>query len=160
MVKEPGFEHAVKWVLKDIDYADFCNQLLLVKDGNTFQKEIMMPFLELLVAKTTSGLTCNGLGNIDTSKAYTFITNHRDIVLDTSFLNLCFFKIGIPYYRSCDRRQPSYLQLDCRFSKVKQKLYSKAQPPKGQGSGCGKRVVGLYTLCHHRKKSVGMDCRA
>ena len=96
LVKEPGFEHAVKWVLKDIDYADFCNQLLLVKDGNTFQKEIMMPFLELLVAKTTSGLTCNGLGNIDTSKAYTFITNHRDIVLDTSFLNLCFLRSGYP----------------------------------------------------------------
>lgn len=95
LVKEPGFEHAVKWVLKDIDYADFCNQLLLVKDGNTFQKEIMMPFLELLVAKTTSGLTCNGLENIDTSKAYTFITNHRDIVLDASFINLIFLRNGM-----------------------------------------------------------------
>ena len=29
-------------------------------------------------------------------KAYTFITNHRDIVLDTSFLNLCFLRSGYP----------------------------------------------------------------
>ena len=50
LVKEPGFEHAVKWVLKDIDYADFCNQLLLVKDGNTFKRN-NDAFLELLVAK-------------------------------------------------------------------------------------------------------------
>lgn len=96
LIKEPGFEHAVKWVMPNIDYADFCNQLLQVKDSNTFQTEVMMPFLEMLVAKTTSGLSCNGLRNINPSKAYTIITNHRDIVLDTSFLNLCFLRAGYP----------------------------------------------------------------
>lgn len=96
LIKEPGFEHAVKWVMPNIDYTDFCNQMLQVRDGNTFQTEIMMPFLEMLVAKTTSGLTCNGLCNINKAKAYTFITNHRDIVLDTSFLNLNFLRSGYP----------------------------------------------------------------
>ncbi|MCM1020739.1 MAG: acyltransferase [Muribaculum sp.] len=96
LVKEPGFEHAVKWVMPNINWNDFSNQLLQVKDGDTFQTEIMMPFLELLAAKTTSGLTCNGLDNIDKKKAYSFITNHRDIVLDTSFLNLCLLRAGYP----------------------------------------------------------------
>ncbi len=96
LLKEPGFEHAVKWVIPNINYTDFSNQMLQVKDSTTFQTEIMMPFLELLAAKTTSGLSCNGLKNIDHAKAYTIITNHRDIVLDTSFLNLCFLRSGYP----------------------------------------------------------------
>lgn len=96
LVKEPGFEHAVKWVLPEIDFDDFCNGLLQVNDKNTFQRKIMWPFLEMLASKTTSGITISGLDKIDPSKAYTFITNHRDIVLDTSFLNLCFLRAGYP----------------------------------------------------------------
>ncbi len=96
LVKEPGFEHAVKWVLPEIDFSDFCNELLQVKDKDTFQRKIMWPFLEMLASKTTSGITVSGLEKIDPKMAYTFITNHRDIVLDTSFLNLCFLRAGYP----------------------------------------------------------------
>ena len=34
--------------------------------------------------------------NYDPALNYTFITNHRDIVLDASFLNLCFIRSGMP----------------------------------------------------------------
>jgi len=96
LVKEPGFEHAVKWVLPQIDYREFCNELLQVKDKDTFQRKIMAPFLEMLASKTTSGVSIDGLERVDKGKAYTFITNHRDIVLDTSFLNLCFLRTDYP----------------------------------------------------------------
>lgn len=96
LVKEPGFEHAVKWVLPNVDYKEMCDNLLQVRDKDTFQHKIMWPFLEMLASKTTSGLTIEGIDRIDPSKAYTFITNHRDIVLDTSFLNLCFLRSGYP----------------------------------------------------------------
>ena len=48
LIKEPGFEHAVKWVLPEVDYNDFCNELLKVNDRDTFQHKIMWPFLEML----------------------------------------------------------------------------------------------------------------
>lgn len=96
LVEEPGFEHAIKWVLPEIDYHEFCKELLQVKDKDTFQRKIMAPFLEMLAAKTTSGVSIDGLDRIDPNKAYTFITNHRDIVLDTSFLNLCFLRVDYP----------------------------------------------------------------
>lgn len=96
LIKEEGFEHAVKWVLPQVNYEDLCRDLLEVKDKDTFQKKIMWPFLEMLASKTTSGLTIEGLDKISPDKAYTFITNHRDIVLDTSFLNLCFLRVGYP----------------------------------------------------------------
>ncbi len=49
--KGTGFEHAVKWVLPQIDFQEFCKELLQVQDKETFQRKIMWPFLEMLAAK-------------------------------------------------------------------------------------------------------------
>lgn len=92
LVEEPGFEHAVRWVMPDIDYKEFVKELLNVPDKNTLQTKVMGPFLELLASKTTDGITYDGIDNVSSEHASTFITNHRDIVLDASFLNLCFLR--------------------------------------------------------------------
>lgn len=96
LVKDPGFEHAVRYVMPDVDYADFTKRLLAVKTQDEFQHNVMAPFLESLVKNTTDGLSCDGLENVCAEKSYTFITNHRDIVLDASFLNLCFIRQNLP----------------------------------------------------------------
>ena len=96
LVKEPGFEHAVKWVMPDADYAEFAKMLCQVPDNDTFQKEVMRPFLAMLIAKTTSGLSIGGLENLDKTKSYAFMSNHRDIVLDASFLNYCMLANDFP----------------------------------------------------------------
>lgn len=96
LVKEPGFEHAVRYVMPDVDYPEFVKQLLKVSTQHQFQTDVMGPFLEMLVSKTTAGLSIDGLENLDPSKSHTFITNHRDIVLDASLLNLCFIRKGLP----------------------------------------------------------------
>lgn len=96
LVEEPGFEHAVRWVLPDVDYPEFVRELLQVPDKNTLQLKVMGPFLELLAKKTTAGITYDGLENVKAGTSYTFITNHRDIVLDASFLNLCFLRNNMP----------------------------------------------------------------
>ncbi len=92
IVREPGFEHAVRYVMPDVDYEEFVARLLNVKTQMDFQTRIMGPFLEMLVARTTHGLTFSGAEHIDVPQPHTFITNHRDIVLDASFLNLCFIR--------------------------------------------------------------------
>ncbi len=96
LVTEPGFEHAVKYVMPDVDFQEFTKQLCEVPDNETFQREVMLPFLHMLALKTTSGLTIGGLENISKEGSYTFMSNHRDIVLDASFLNYCFLTNGIP----------------------------------------------------------------
>lgn len=94
LIEEPGFEHAVRYVMPDVDYSVFCRQLMQVKTQEAFQREIMAPFLEMLVRKTTAGLHPIGFETLKRDEAYTFITNHRDIVLDASFLNLSLLKSG------------------------------------------------------------------
>ena len=96
LVKEPGFEHAVRYVMPNVNYPQFVEKLLKVNNQNDFQQKVMGPFLEMLVTETTAGLSCDGLENIDRRQSYTFITNHRDIVLDASFLNLCFIRSKMP----------------------------------------------------------------
>ncbi len=95
LVKEPGFEEAVRWILPDVDFQTLVQTLLQVPDKDTFQLKIMYPILEQLAKGTTSGITCDGIDHIDRATQYTFISNHRDIVLDPSLLNLCLIRAGL-----------------------------------------------------------------
>lgn len=97
LVAEPGFEHAVKYVMPGVDYPKFCESLLNVQTQNEFQRYVMGDFLEKLEKTTTDGISVDGIDNCCTAeKSYTFMSNHRDIVLDASFLNLCFIRKHMP----------------------------------------------------------------
>lgn len=92
MVSEPGFEHAIRWILPDIDYPQFISLLSGCTTKHEFQTRVMQNFLTELERKTTAGVTASGVERVKTGCPYTFITNHRDIVLDASFLNLIFLR--------------------------------------------------------------------
>lgn len=96
LVDQPDFQQAVKYINPQLDYEQFKNQLLNVKDQHEFQTIVMYGMLEYLESATTDGISIDGIENIDPNKNYTFITNHRDIVLDASFLNLGFIREGLP----------------------------------------------------------------
>lgn len=96
LVDQPDFQQAVKYINPQLDYEQFKNQLLNVKDQHEFQTIVMYGMLQYLESATTDGISIDGIENIDPSKNYTFITNHRDIVLDASFLNLGFIREGLP----------------------------------------------------------------
>jgi len=96
LIGEAGFEHAVRYVMPEVDYKAFCEQLLSVKNQAEFQSRIMGDFLERLVRDTTDGLSIDGLENVSPLCSYTYLSNHRDIVLDASFLNLCLIRSGMP----------------------------------------------------------------
>ena len=88
LVEEPMFRSVVEYAMPGVDYIAFKTKLLSLRSKDEFQVQIMKPFLEMLVKKTTTGLTLGGVENYEKGKSYTFISNHRDIVLDASFLNL------------------------------------------------------------------------
>ena len=50
--------------------------------------------LDRLEAETTDGLTHSGLDDLDRNGAYLFVGNHRDIALDSCFLNLVLHRAG------------------------------------------------------------------
>lgn len=92
MVSDPGFEHAIRWIFPDVPYDKFISRLTACNTKHEFQTHIMADFLNNLEKRTTAGITASGIENVDPDKCYTYITNHRDIVLDASFLNLIFLR--------------------------------------------------------------------
>lgn len=96
LVKEPGFLHAISYTMPKEEIPSLVNELLQLNNKYEFQHEIMFPFMEMLAKKTTSGISLGGAKYFNSALNYTFITNHRDIVLDASFLNLAFLRRGWP----------------------------------------------------------------
>ena len=51
---------------------------------NDFQKILVYPFLQYIEANLTKGIELQGLQNIDPSRSYLYVSNHRDILLDSA----------------------------------------------------------------------------
>lgn len=65
LASEPGFEHAVRWVLPDVDFPTFIKTLKSCTGKRDFQTRIMQGFLEQLERNTTSGITSSGIEHVD-----------------------------------------------------------------------------------------------
>jgi hypothetical protein len=61
-------------------------RLLSFQSIYQFQKEMVYPFLQYLESNMTKGIAMSGIENIDPKTPYLYISNHRDIILDSSFL--------------------------------------------------------------------------
>lgn len=96
LVKEPGFLHAINYVMPPNEVPLLIDELLKLDNKHDFQQRVMRPFLETLGKTTTSGISLGGTKYYNPALNYTFITNHRDIVLDSAFLNLAFMRKGLP----------------------------------------------------------------
>ena len=68
-----------------------------VKTPLGFQKRFMKPIVNWIIRKHTDGCTFDdGLLPTDKSLRYTFVSNHRDIVLDSAFLDVMLVNSGYP----------------------------------------------------------------
>jgi hypothetical protein len=72
----------------------FTNQLKKVNSIYDFQSVFAYQALKYIIKNSIKRLTSDGLDKLDTKKTYLFITNHRDIVLDSSLLNFTLFENG------------------------------------------------------------------
>jgi hypothetical protein len=66
------------------------------KDSNEFQVTCIAPVLENLIKNASTGLTSDFSAiKGDKSRAYTFVSNHRDIVLDSALLSYALLAEGM-----------------------------------------------------------------
>lgn len=96
LVEDPGFLHAVGYAMPPEGVKHLIEEMKKIKNGHDFHMQIMFPFLEMIAKTTTGGITLGGVKYFNPSLNYVFITNHRDIVLDASFLNLAFMRRNMP----------------------------------------------------------------
>lgn len=96
LVNDPGFENAIQYILPGSDFQQLAAFLRTLKSKDEFQKKVMNSILERLENATTDGVTDSGFDNIDLTQSRLFMSNHRDIVLDASFLGLVMIRHGLP----------------------------------------------------------------
>jgi 1-acyl-sn-glycerol-3-phosphate acyltransferase len=60
-----------------------------------FQCNFIYKSVQKVLEKSSDGLSTSGFEKLDTNTSYLFISNHRDIILDTSLLNLALFDHGL-----------------------------------------------------------------
>jgi 1-acyl-sn-glycerol-3-phosphate acyltransferase len=57
-------------------------------------QRLVSKYFEQLVERSTDALTVSGLEHLDPTRQYLFISNHRDIVMDSSLINLLILRAG------------------------------------------------------------------
>ncbi|MDO8927824.1 MAG: 1-acyl-sn-glycerol-3-phosphate acyltransferase, partial [Bacteroidota bacterium] len=89
LLNEPRFQHILEFIFREkekIEQAQVAlSHIHTIKDLQ--HKFVYQLVNELILKRSTDGLTSSGLENLDKSKSYLFISNHRDIILDSAILN-------------------------------------------------------------------------
>ncbi len=94
LVEEPAFQGILKMIAPQYKFSDLRRILLSLNSKHEFQSTVMKNVIEGMLAKTTDGLTWSGTEALDNETPYTFITNHRDIVLDATQLGYILLSCG------------------------------------------------------------------
>lgn len=94
LLEEPIIKNFVSYLAPEMTFDEFKQQVSQMKTKYDFQTKVIAPFLWRLAEKTTTSLDISGIEELDKDDSYTFISNHRDIVLDAAFLSILLFKSG------------------------------------------------------------------
>lgn len=94
MLNSPTSDLLIGTVFPDVPLNRVKKILRGINTINEFQEKIIYKALLGIVSTTSSGLTHSGSENLDNRKAYLFISNHRDIILDPSLINTIIFEKG------------------------------------------------------------------
>ncbi|MBO4807071.1 MAG: acyltransferase [Paludibacteraceae bacterium] len=86
-VASPELDKVLAFLYPNRNLDEFKQYLLSMNTVHEFQEKVIAKFLVDLVDKTGNGMDINGLDDLDRSKRYLFISNHRDIVLDAALLD-------------------------------------------------------------------------
>ena len=87
------FAQVVAYVFKDMPYDMLAQKMRACKTNLDFQVAFCYPFIKGLLQKASLGCDIN-VDAIDMEKRYTFVSNHRDIVLDSALLDVLLVDAG------------------------------------------------------------------
>jgi Acyltransferase len=94
LLKNPTFLQLLKYIYPQAPSENYQSLLGDVNSVDDFQRKISHPAMRLIVDKTTTALTFSGIENLNPKKAYTFVSNHRDIILDSALLSVILIENG------------------------------------------------------------------
>ena len=89
------FPRIIQFVFPDKDMTAFIEEFIQIKTADEFQEKVMDKAIRSVVEKTITNLSYIGVEKLTNEKSYMFISNHRDIVLDSAILQTILLGNGI-----------------------------------------------------------------
>lgn len=86
LLADEQFRQVLAYAVPGVPFEALREKILACKTNLEFQKSFCYGFVQRLVDKLTKGCDMD-VSAIDVSGRYTFVSNHRDIVLDSGFLD-------------------------------------------------------------------------
>ncbi len=94
LINEPAFLKLAQSINPAITHEMLQAQSKSIRTIRDFQKHFISPIVKSIIAKSVNNLTISGLENLNVGVANLFISNHRDILLDSTFLNYLLIQEG------------------------------------------------------------------
>ena len=94
-VNHPMMKAIMNFTFPELEDEIWKEQLKRTHSIRDFQCNFIYKALKKVLEKSSDGLSTSGFEKLEKNTSYLFISNHRDIILDTSLLNACLFEHGL-----------------------------------------------------------------
>ena len=94
ILKEKTILKFINFFNLQLDTRHYIDLLGTLKTVTELQAEILVPVFEQIFQNTSDGISASQVESVDPKRAAVFISNHRDIVLDSAVMNLILFRSG------------------------------------------------------------------
>lgn len=95
LIADPAFQKAVSSIMPGMPFEAIAQKMRSCRTKLEFQKAFCYGLLWNIVKECASGLTIDHSALPDKEKPYTYISNHRDIILDSGFLSILLLDLGM-----------------------------------------------------------------
>lgn len=92
LLEDPMFTAIVQNFFQGVPVEALKAKMLSCRNNLEFQKAFIYPLIKQLLAKNCTGLTFESA--LEPTKRYTYVSNHRDIVLDSALLSIVLIENG------------------------------------------------------------------
>ncbi|AXB56140.1 1-acyl-sn-glycerol-3-phosphate acyltransferase [Flavobacterium fluviale] len=95
VVNHPMMKTMMNFTFPEVEDEVWKDQLKKTHSIRDFQCNFIYNTIQKVLEKSSEGLTTSGFEKLEKNTSYLFISNHRDILLDTTLLNVCLFEHGL-----------------------------------------------------------------
>ena len=92
VINDPMLATIMQFAFPEKTVSEWQAELLDIHSTQDFQGRIVSKMLDKVLAVSSEGVTTSGFDALDKETPYLFLSNHRDIILDTSLINLTLFR--------------------------------------------------------------------
>ncbi|MDD2985456.1 1-acyl-sn-glycerol-3-phosphate acyltransferase [Flavobacterium sp.] len=95
VIHHPMMKALMNFAFPEVEESVWKEQLEKTHSIRDFQINFIYQSVQKVLQRSSEGLTTSGFEKLDKNTSYLFISNHRDIILDTSLLNVCLYDHGL-----------------------------------------------------------------